>query len=493
LLTIFKVNYSHEPRSLPKDKDKSATAPPEADSQKKFGFIHSISRRFTVAVGCLVILTMCIFWLISSYYTQSILRQQADTLGQTIARQTASLVTELVLANDLISMNVVLGQLTTGSVIAEAAVLNIDGEIISISSTEVSRPWSLFQVPVDFGEYVAPISLQGASAGTVRVRLDTSYIEAGMANNLSFIGVATLLILAVSVSLIITYFQYLIAFPMRMLNYAIQGIRVGEIETCPNPEINNEVSRLVTQYNATAEFLAKNTFLGNQLPEPGAFESAIQSKDEQFSTAILCIRMDNFQYLASTLEKGVVVSLLNRFYFLAENISGLYNGSVNYCADGEIVIGFNTDHMEDEQCFYAVCAGQLFLKLLNVIVDVPGLAQPINAKFRLAVHVGESTTGLYSPTSKQFNNVSGQCLDQAREICKECPDNSLLVGKEAFEQAGGGSRISGEEFDTVETDEPLVTYLCSNPMSSYKTLIENQAERLNSLMNPKAGSAKTTR
>ena len=48
---------------------------------------------------------MCVFWLISSYSNRSLLQQQADGLGRALAEQTAMHLTELVLANDLISVN----------------------------------------------------------------------------------------------------------------------------------------------------------------------------------------------------------------------------------------------------------------------------------------------------------------------------------------------------------------------------------------------------
>ena len=98
-----------------------------------------ISRKFTFAISLLLILAMCIFWLISSFNTQNLLRQQADDLGQSLARQTAAQLTELMLANDLISLNVVLGNLTRDSSIAEVSVLNVDNEI-TVSYTHLKLP-----------------------------------------------------------------------------------------------------------------------------------------------------------------------------------------------------------------------------------------------------------------------------------------------------------------------------------------------------------------
>lgn len=455
----------------------SAVEPP-----KSYGALTSVSRKFTVAIAALVIACMCIFWLISNYNTQNLLRQQADTMGITLARQTAALVTELVLANDLISMNVVLSQLTEGSAIVEAAVLNIDGEVIAISTTQTQPSQSLIPVSVSFGEYTAPVLLQDSTAGNVRVRLDTTYIEAGIANNLLFVGVAALILLIVAVMLSITYFQYLVSFPVKLLNFGLQGVREGDLEHCPEPDNNNEIGRVIRQFNATVDFLDHYAFISAKVPDKKAKKTAEPASEEEFTGAFLCIRLTNFQYLSSTHDSKHMVTLLNRYYYVAEYISGLYNGSISYCMDGEVIIGFTQGQLDDEQCFYAVCAGQLFLRLLSTIIEIEEEEKPINAKFRLAAHFGNSTPGLYSPMSQEYDIVSGDDLDLARQICNDCPDNSLLVSEPAYTRAGSESRVIGEEYSIVEVDPPFRTYLCSHSMSGYRLLLDKQARRIQELL-----------
>ena len=63
------------------------------------------------------------------------------------------------------------------------------------------------------------------------------------------------------------YFQYVVSFPANLLAFALSNIRKGEIDTCPEPESNHELSAAIRQYNATAEFLAQNTFLNQLRPE----------------------------------------------------------------------------------------------------------------------------------------------------------------------------------------------------------------------------------
>ncbi len=451
----------------------ATSAPAKKNSQ--------ISRKFASAVCLLLTLAMCIFWLISNYNTQNLLRQQADSLGNTLAQQTATQLTELVLANDLISMNVFLGGLARNSSINEIAVVNIDNEVIAAARSEAQVPRTLIPLPIPLSrveaDYLAPITVADSTAGFVRLSLDLSYIEAGIVNNFLFVVAATVLLLIVAATLITTYFQYLVSFPANLLAFAISNVRKGEIETCPEPNDLNEISMAIRQFNATAEFLAQNTFLnnfGHRKPE-----ASLEEFGAKFGTqdvTLLSIKMANFHYLASTLSEVTLVNLLNKYYFFAGKVAQLYNGSVTYCAEDEVVINFASEQLEEEQAFYAICSGQLFLQLVGDLNDVEG--EHIAAKFKLAVHSGQAVSGLYSPVTQEKNNLTGKTLDITRIICDEAPNNSLLISERCFTHVGADTRINAEEYSIVDDDMQIITYLSNEPMSDYKLLLERQAIQL---------------
>ena len=301
----------------------------ETDTAKPALPIRKLSRKFSLAVSLLVLLAMCVFWLVNSYNTRNLLRQQADSLGQTLVQQTATQLTELVLANDLISMNVVLAGLTRDASIAEITVLGIDNNIIASSTAQSVplRPLIPLPIPIEplSADYQAPIRLPDSVIGFVRLQLNLDYIEVGMVNNLLLIIGATLFLLVVGVVMTSTYFQYLVSFPASLLSFALSNIRKGEIETCPEPDTNNELSLAIRQYNATAEFLAQNAFLdnlGNR--EPTADPQNLKLAPGQQDVSLLIISMANFQYLASTMQESTFVKLLNRFYFYVDKVSQLY-------------------------------------------------------------------------------------------------------------------------------------------------------------------------
>ena len=137
--------------------------------------------------------------------------------------------------------------------------------------------------------------------------------------------------------------------------------------------------------------------------------------------------------------------------------SRLYNGSVCFCADGEAVIHFSDVEMEEDQAFFGACCAQLFLQIISDVNDVGD--DPVHAKYRIAVHSGQSLNRLYSSITQSSNNLSGETLDEARTICQHCPDNALLISAASFEQAGGLSRLDAEEEFEIGDDVRIATCL----------------------------------
>ena len=440
-----------------------------------------VSRKFSIIVCCLLILTMSIFWLLTAYSSRNILRQQADILGQDLADQTAAQVTEIMLANDLISMNVMLNALIDNSTITEVNVTNVNSEIVARTTSNLSEIKSKFPLPISLGplmnEYTAPILIADSVIGYVTLVLNIGYIEAGMIDNLVLIIIATLLLLIVSIAITTIYFKNLISFPINLLSFYLGKIRDGEVETCPVPRDDNELSRVIKQFNATAEFLAQNTFLKNiGVRQPEAESSKNRDIIDLEDTTILLITMSNFEYLASTLATDHLVETLNKYYFYSGKISQLYSGKVCFCSEDEVLINFGKLEASEEQAFYAVCSAQLFLKLFTEINRKnENISQ---SKFRLVINSGNALSTLYSPITQKMDNLSGKTLDIAKMISRECPNNSILISEPALMNAGYGARVDAEAYGTLSESEDLNYFISLEPMSEYKFLLQKQTAQL---------------
>lgn len=446
-----------------------------------------LSQKIGLCTAVLLVLSMCVFWLVTNQTTENILRQQADSLGNTLARQTAILVTELVLANDMVSMNVLLNQLTREDAIAQVAVLSIDDQVIAISGSSVSPAGSESLQRSDlFGSYVAPIALQDSLAGYVRVNLDQRYIEQGVTRNFLFMLAALLLLVLAGVSVIFALTQHIITFPLRMLGASIQSVRRGHIQASPFGERDDEMGALIRQYNRLIYELqddeTRHAMFGpEQVLSPSEKAAALYRRPGSAFVSILNINISNYRLALHQHEPEETIELLNTYYFYVHKVTQLYNGNIEKCAGDEILITFGAAQVDDEHCFHAVCAALLFLEITATLareLEANGLP---TLQFKAGLHCGDLLTGVLSSLEQNTYTVAGENLALTRQICDEAPIDTLIISEAAFVLADADSRLITEEFTDIvdnQNGEFIKTWLVDEPMLNYKTLLDRQVEHL---------------
>ncbi|MDN5517973.1 MAG: histidine kinase, partial [Pseudomonas sp.] len=124
----------------------------------------------------LVALAMVIYaWVMGMQFKQA-MQQQADALGQALITQTAASATELLVSNDILSLNVLLNNLAKNPLVAHAAIYSVDNRILAESG---SRPTRSVLGETE-GLYTTPITFQEVMAGQLRISLDMSQFQQPM-------------------------------------------------------------------------------------------------------------------------------------------------------------------------------------------------------------------------------------------------------------------------------------------------------------------------
>ena len=433
-----------------------------------------IASRFTLIVCLALLLAMSVFWLISSFHTRVVLQAQADRLGATISRQAAELLAEHVQADDRISINVILEELAADPAVTEVVLLDDrEQRVVAAGVPNASSPISILTRPIPRDEYYArTIEFLGATHGVVSVGLDLGYLQATLNDNLIFIGLATLGMIVLAYYFISAYCQVTLGFPLHLLSYALGKMRRGEITECPDISGRDELANLTRQYNATASFLARHTFLDRFDEDSGPVDAESWSSEQ---ISLLVIRMSNYFSLATAMSQDHALQLLERYYFFAGQVSRIYNGHISYCHEDEILVSFDRVSGAEEQAWYAINAGQLFLRLVEHLNTHPKGIRT-NASFTLAAHSGVVPARLYSPVSGENDSLFGETPDRVRQLCNDCPDNNLLLSADCHQLAGGDPRVNAEAINT-ETNEAAIL-LALDPPAEQAELLDAQAARL---------------
>ena len=137
-------------------------------------------------------------WVMGMQFNNA-MHQQADAIGQSLITQTAASATELLVANDTLSLNVLLSNLEKNPLVAHAAIYSVDNRILAEAG---ARPKRDFLGETD-GLFSTPITFQEVIAGNLRISLDMQQFNKPMSKSLQSMGLlgGILLLLSLYLSL----------------------------------------------------------------------------------------------------------------------------------------------------------------------------------------------------------------------------------------------------------------------------------------------------
>jgi membrane protein len=124
----------------------------------------------------LVALALVIYACVMGLQFKQAMHEQADALGQSLTTQTATSATELLVSNDILSLNVLLGNLTKNPLVAHAAIYSVDNRILAEAG---QRPRNSLLGEAE-GLYQTKITFQDVTAGQLRISLDMSQFQQPM-------------------------------------------------------------------------------------------------------------------------------------------------------------------------------------------------------------------------------------------------------------------------------------------------------------------------
>lgn len=145
----------------------------------------------------LVALALVIYACVMGLQFKQAMHEQADALGQSLTTQTATSATELLVSNDILSLNVLLGNLVKNPLVAHAAIYSVDNRILAEAG---QRPRNSLLGEAE-GLYQTKITFQDVTAGQLRISLDMSQFQQPMLISLQSMGILAAILLALALAL----------------------------------------------------------------------------------------------------------------------------------------------------------------------------------------------------------------------------------------------------------------------------------------------------
>lgn len=397
----------------------------------------------------LVALALVIYgWVIGMQFKHA-MQQQAEALGTSLITQTAASATELLVSNDILSLNVLLGNLVKNPLVAHAAIYSVDNRILAEAG---SRPSQSMLGDAD-GLYSTPITFQEVIAGQLRISLDMQQFQQPMTISLQSMGILSLILLALTLSLSMRLGRH-ISTPLLQLRVWLRD----PDDPAPGAGRHDEIGDLARQLQArlvpekplpepTEEAFYDdepreqddNEYVSESFDnEPGFsvrdlhddyadeqddLNDAPRSRtstltddnlDDPFSelrddreheppiappltqparpSAVLAIQLGAQEQLRR-LPRTRLLELLENYRDCLDKAAKLYQGELHTLSDGSSLMLFHEQAIGEDYLTHAICCGEL-MRALGHALQIDVADSGITLQLQLGLTLGEKLKGL---------------------------------------------------------------------------------------------------
>ncbi len=398
----------------------------------------------------LVALALVIYACVMGLQFKQAMHEQADALGQALTTQTATSATELLVSNDILSLNVLLGNLVKNPLVAHAAIYSVDNRILAEAG---QRPKNGLLGEAE-GLYEIKITFQDVVAGHLRISLDMTQFQQPMTISLQSMAILSGILLALALALSLRLGRN-ISTPMLQLRMWLRYIDPYTPATDRQDEIGDLARQLKASYappepapapapapvkveddddESAHEFDTSDLSDPDFDDEPKPRATAIPARrivaeedenddDDPFAdirdhspakalpavaavqrpvlpvapsqpqySAVLAVQLGSQEQLRR-LPRTRLTELLERYRDCIDQAASLYDSELHTLNDGSSLMVFSTQDSGDDYLTNAICCGEL-LRALSHALQIEVADSGITLQLQLGLTLGEGLHGM---------------------------------------------------------------------------------------------------
>ncbi|NOY66843.1 MAG: HAMP domain-containing protein [Gammaproteobacteria bacterium] len=485
---------------------------PESARRSFFDRHIPIAIKLAIAIGILLTIAMSMLGALIVNNQTQLLNRQIHSTGRTVVQQMAESAKELLLANDVLQLEILAYNLGTSENIIGTAIYSTDLKLLASSGqnpfqshapyenkkksfftgSPKTLEWQMensTKGQLDAISFMSPVHFKDLTAGHVLISFSRNGINQAIHEVVrSIITVTALLII---IGIIISYLLgKRLTRPIQHLLDASRAIDEGQYDIQLTSQRNDEIGYLMNSLNNMAHGMIQKEQVEaafNRHVSPNIAKEILSNLDEVklggthvFST-VLFVDIVGFTATSESLAPQAVAELLNEFYSYVTHSVHLFKGTIDkYIGDCAMVV-FGVPEPDEDHVYHAI-AYAVFLQRMTKHINKIRAAQnkpPIH--YRIGINCGEMLAGNMGSSTRMQYTVVGDSVNLASRLAAIADTDQIMISEETYMIPNVKRRIIAQKYQSLSVRgkiKPVSTYLVHDVREAEQIKIEKLIDQL---------------
>ena len=441
-----------------------------------------MNRSGCIRVGGVGVLVMVLLgWFLIGQQERSY-RHQTDLLGEMIIDQFVRAASEPMVADDLLSLEVLVSQQEKNDLILGMQLLDLDGKPLAGAGAippdlndwikgRNSLPGNFSRVARDGSAitYMKPVNFQKTIVGYALVSIDRQPLERGLQALVQALVATTMGLIILGTLLAFPLAQRLCR-PIHQLVRVGEAIDRGEAGDLEAHQRRDEIGQVLSSFKRMADDLEQKRHVERTLSRylsPSVAEKVLSAPkggrlaSSMAEGSVLFCDIVGFTNLSEQLEPEQVANLLNgyfRYFSLAASSS---QGTVDKFIGDCIMILFGVPDADEHHALHALTCALLIQTITEEINRKRQAAGEMAVLFRIGINSGRMLAGNLGSEEHMQYTVVGDAVNLASRICGLANPGEILLTEMAALQPGMDSLTRPSRMGAIKVrgrQEPVIPY-----------------------------------
>jgi len=469
---------------------------------RNFPIAYKLALAFTVIISSGMVI---LGWVIAKDQS-AMLDQQMIASSQTVVQQLAQIAKEPVLADDTLTLKVIVnhlneqrGVLAVGlyseeiKPIVQAGI--VPGTAIVADHASANGMFVYSKAIDEDGEPVtvlasmSPMIVDGVTVGYALIGFDRSIVESAKQQTMRTVGLATLMFVLIG-SLASIILGKRLTRPIHQIIKMGSAISAGNYDVRFTTQRNDELGELTKAMNAMTDGLAQKEHVERTFSRYVAPQVAREVlKDSAQSGAVgrnviasvLFADIVGFTALSESMPADEINTVLNEYFgYIAQIVDACYGHIDKYIGDCVMAV-FGAPESDTLHAQHAVECAALIQYLVDTLNKERRAQGRVVLMFHIGINSGAMLAGNIGAADRLEYTVMGKEVNVASRLSSSAKPGQILLTDATYNAIRKTGPIQCKAHGTITlrgTTQPLMTYSVLLEMAKHRDLIESRLEPL---------------